>query len=142
MPVPTPASGHQLPPRAGHPGPFHTGPTVRPSISFQPLSAERCCPAAAYLRRYPSSASPETARSHPDCAAPQTPCGWPVTPSLNKSTISIHYKRSHRLKGWMPQQSKLNIYFLLKHLNEKIKTCFTFNRKAKSNQQRSSLAGT
>lgn len=45
------------------------------------------------------------------------------------------------IKDLVPQQSKLNIYFLLKHLNEKIKTGFTCIRKAKSNQHRSSLVG-
>lgn len=78
------------------------------------------------------------------------PCPWGcsehprrlVPPALHRSTFSFHSERAHGLKTWMPRQSKLNIYFLLKHLNEKIKPCFTYNRKTKSNRQRSGLAGT
>lgn len=62
--------------------------------------------------------------------------------SFKQKHVFVSLKTFLRIKDLVPQRSKLNIYFLLKHLNEKIKTCFTCIRKAKSNQHRSSLAGT
>lgn len=72
-------------------------------------------------------------------AIQETSLRWPITLCLNKRMLLLYYKRSHGLKIWMRRQSKLNSHFLLKHLNEKIKNCFTFSRKAMSNRYSSSL---